>query len=93
MEKYKKKIKSNKLKIIASTWNDEFELPDGSYSVSAIQDYMEYIIKKYETLTTSPLIYVYFNRINNGLVFKIKDRYKQKLQTSESMKLFGSTKK
>ena len=93
MEKYKKKINSNKLKIIASTWNDEFELPDGSYSVSAIQNYMEYIIRKYETLTTSPLIHVYFNRINNRLVFKIKDRYKQKLQTSESIKLFGSTKK
>ena len=33
----------NKHKIIAPTWNDEFELPDGSYCVSAIQDYIEYI--------------------------------------------------
>ena len=33
-------------KIISPTWNDEFELPDGSYSVSDIQDYIEYIIKK-----------------------------------------------
>ena len=24
------------------TWNDKFELPDGSYSVSNIQDYFEY---------------------------------------------------
>ena len=33
--------KSNKPKIIASTWNGEFELPDGSYSVSDIQDYTD----------------------------------------------------
>ena len=34
----RKQYKNNKLKIIAPTWNDEFELPDGSYSVSDIQD-------------------------------------------------------
>ena len=34
-----------------STWNNEFELPDGSYSVSNIQDYFEHNIKKHETLT------------------------------------------
>ena len=38
-------------------------------------------------------IHVYINRINNRLVFKIKDGYKLKLQTPETMKLFGSTKK
>ena len=37
---------NNKFKISASTWNEEFELPDGSYSVSDIQDYFEYIMKK-----------------------------------------------
>ena len=31
----------NKLKIIAPTWNDEFELSDGSYSVSDIQGYLD----------------------------------------------------
>ena len=45
-----KNIKSlynnNKYKISAPTWNDKFELPDGSYSVSDIQDYFEYILKK-----------------------------------------------
>ena len=35
---------NNKFKISATTWNDEFELPDGSYSVSDIQDYLEYIL-------------------------------------------------
>ena len=59
--------------MIAQTWSYEFELSDGSYSVSDIQDYIEYIIKKHETLATIPPIHVYINRINNRLVFKIKD--------------------
>ena len=61
-------------------------MPDGSYAESDIQDYIEYIIKKHETLTTSPPIYVYINRINNKSVFKIKDEYKLDLQTLETMK-------
>ena len=89
----RKQYKNNALEIIAPTWNDEFELPDGSYSVSDIQDYIEYIIKKQETLTTIPPIHVCINRINNRLVFKIKDGYKLELQMPETMKLFGSTKK
>ena len=51
-EEYKKKYKNNKLKKIAPTWNDDFELPDDSYSIADIQDYIDYIFKKYETLTT-----------------------------------------
>ena len=89
----RKQYKNNKLKIIAPTWNDEFQLPDGSYSVSHIQGYIEYITKKRGTLTTVPPIHAYINRINNRLVFKIKDGYKLELQTPETMKLFGSTKK
>ena len=89
----RKQYKHNKLKIITPTWNDELELPDGSYSVSDIQDYIEYIIKKHETLRTVPPIYDYINRINNILVFKIKDGYKLELETPETMKLHGSTKK
>ena len=42
------KYKSNKFRISAATWNEEFELPDGSYSVSDIQDYYEYIFKNME---------------------------------------------
>ena len=38
---------NNKFKISASTWNDKFELPDGPYSVSDIQDYFGYISKKH----------------------------------------------
>ena len=48
MEKYKKVFKNNKLKMEAPTWNEEFELPDGSYSVSDIQKYFEYILKNIE---------------------------------------------
>ena len=88
-----KQYKNNKLKIIAPTWNDEFKLPDGSYSVSDIQDYMEYIIKKHETLPTNPPIHIYINRINNRLEFKIKDGYNLELQTPETLKISGSIKK
>ena len=65
---------------------------DSSYSVSDIQDYNEYIIKKHETLTATPLIHVYINKINNRLVFEIKDGYKLQLQTPKTMKLFCSIK-
>ena len=41
---------NNKFKVSAPTWNDEFYLPDGSYSTADIQDYFEFIIKKHETL-------------------------------------------
>ena len=89
----RKQYNNNKLTIIAPIWNDEFELLDGSYSVSDIQDYIGFIIKKHETLTKVYPIHVYINRIKNRLVFKIKDGYKLELQTPETMKLFGSTKK
>ena len=56
----------------APTWNAEFELPDGSYSVSDIQDYFEYIIKKHETLTDNPSIRIYVHKTENRITFKIK---------------------
>ena len=43
----KKSYKNNKFKISAPKWNKEFELPDGSYSISDIQDYFEYILKRH----------------------------------------------
>ena len=89
----RKQHKNNKLKIIAPTWDDEGELPDGSYSASDIQANIECIIKKHETLTPIPSILVYIDSINNRLVFKIKDGCKLELQMSEKLKLFGSTKK
>ena len=48
MEKCKKSYKNNKFKMSSLTWNEEFELPDGSYSITDIQNYFEYILKKHE---------------------------------------------
>ena len=87
----KQQYKNKKLKTITPRWNQEFELLGGSYPVSDIQDYIEYIIKK--TLNGNPPIHIYTNRINNKLVFKIKDGYKFELQTPETMNLFDSPKK
>ena len=42
----KNSYNSNTFKISAKIWNDEFEFPDRSYSISDIQDYFEYILKK-----------------------------------------------
>ena len=54
---------NNKFNISTPTSNDEFNLPDGSYSVSNIQDYFEYIIKKHETIADNPLVQIYVNKI------------------------------
>ena len=92
-----KNIKStynnNKFNISAPTSNDEFDLSDGSYSTSDIQDYFEFIIKKDETLAESPPIQIYPNKIKNRIVFKVKTGYKLELLSPETMKLLGSTKK
>ena len=89
----KSEYNNNKFKISAPTWNDTFDLPDGSYSISDIQDYFEFIIKKHETLTENPPIQIYPNKTKNRIVFKIKTGYKLELLTPETMKLLGSTKK
>ena len=73
--------------------NKAFDLPDGSYSISNIQDYFKFIIKKHDTLTENPSIEIYANKIKDRIVFKIKTGYKLELLTPETMKLFGSTKK
>ena len=50
---------------------NEFELPDGSYSVSDIQDYFEYIFRKHDTVTDNPSIRIYINKIKKiGLHLK-----------------------
>ena len=89
----KSAYKNNKFKISAPTWNDTFDLSDGSYSIKDIQDYFEFIIKKHETLTENPPVQIYPNKIKNGIVFKIKTGYKLELLSSETMKLSGSIKK
>ena len=72
--------------------NEEFELPDGSYSISDIQDYFEYILKKHGEKTADPSTRIYTNKIENRITFKIKTGYYLELLTPETMKLLGSTK-
>ena len=89
-----KNVKSsynNKFKISARTWSEDFKLPDGSYSVSDIQDYFEYILKKHSESVDNPSIRVYVNRIENRITFKIKNGYYLELLTPETMQLLGST--
>ena len=69
--------KNNKFKISARTWNETFDLPDGSYNISEMQDYIEYIIKKHETIGENAPILLDANTINNRIVFKIKSRCKK----------------
>ena len=87
----KNSYNNNKFKISVPTWNDKFELPDGSYSVSDIQDYFEYILKKHGESVDKPSVQIYVNKIENRVTLKIKNGYSLKLLTPETMKLLGNT--
>ena len=91
MKNIKSSCNNNKFKLSAPTWNDEFKLPDGSYSVSDIQDYFTYILKKLGEDIDKPSIQIYVNKIENRVTFKIKNGYSLELLTPETMKLLGST--
>ena len=67
----KSEYNNNKFKILVPTWNDTFHLTDGSYSISHIQDYFGFIIKKQKTLGENTPIEIHKNKIKNGIVFKI----------------------
>ena len=75
---------NNKFKISAPTWNDTFDLPYGLYNIPAIQNYIEYIIKKHETIGENTPILIYVNTITNRVVFKIKTGYKLELLSKET---------
>ena len=87
----KSSYNNNKFNISAQTWNDKFELPDGSYSESDIQDYFEYILKGHigniDNLSTK----IYVNKIENRITFKIRSAHYLELLTPETMKFPGST--
>ena len=53
--------RNDKFKISETSWDEVFELPDGSYSISNIQNYFECIIKKQESLTDKPPVEIYVN--------------------------------
>ena len=71
----KSSYNNNKFKILSPTWNDKFKLPDGSYSVSNIQYYFEYNLKKHGENIDEPSVKIYVNKIENRITFKIKNGY------------------
>ena len=83
---------NNKFKISAPKWNDKFELSYGSYSALDFQEYFEYVLKKHGENIGKPSVHIYVNKIENRIIFKIKDGYSLELLTPETMKLLGSTK-
>ena len=87
----KSSYNNNNFKISAATWREEFELPDGSYSISDIQDYFEYVLKKRNQSVDNPSIRIYIYKTENRITFKIKSGYYLELLTPETMKLLGST--
>ena len=88
----KSSYNNNKFKISAPTWNDKFELPDGSYSVSDIQDDFEYILKNHgENIDNSSVVRIYVNKIENRVTSKIKTGYYLELLTPKTIKLLRST--
>ena len=96
-QKISKKVWSTLFKngnnISALTWNTTYNLPDGSYSISNIQNYFEFIIKRHYTLTENPPIKISPNKIENITVFKVKTGYKLELLSLETIKQLESTKK
>ena len=86
----KSSCNNNKFKKFVPTWNDKFELPDGSYSLPNIWLYFECIFKKHGENTDKTLVQIY--DIENRVTFKIKDGYSLELLTPEIMKLFGALK-
>ena len=69
----KSSYNNNRFIISAPTWNDNFDLPDWLYSVSNIQEYFEYILKKHGKNTDKPSVQIYINKIENRVTFEIKD--------------------
>ena len=55
----KSSYNNNKFETSAPTWNDKFELPDGSYSVSDIQEYFEYVLKMHGENIDNPSVKIY----------------------------------
>ena len=88
----KRSYNNNKFKTSAPTWNHKSELPNGSYSISDIQDYFEYILKNHGEDIDKPSVQIRVNKIEKRVTFKIKNGYSLELLTLETMKLLRSTK-
>ena len=86
MENIKKSYQNNRFTKSGPTWNEKVELSAGSHSVSDIQDYFEYIIKKHEKVTDNSPIRIYLNKTENRITFRIKTRYYLQRLMPETMK-------
>ena len=87
----KSEYNNNQFEISAPTSNDTFDLPNGSYSVSDIQDHFQYIIEKLETIADNPPVQIYVNKIKNRIVFKIKT--KETIAFKRNNEIIGKLKK
>ena len=72
--------------------DDKFQLPNGSYSVSDIQDYFESILEKHGEDIDEASVQIYVNKIENKITFEVREGYSFELLTPETMKLLESTK-
>ena len=68
----KSSCNNNKFKIPAPTWNDEFKLPDGSFSVSDVQDYFKFILKKHKENIDKPPVKYMLIKLKIVLHLKLK---------------------
>ena len=86
-ENIKSSYNNNKFKISGPTWSETFDLPNGSYEISDIQDYFLKMIQKHEsTIKTNEesTVLIYPNEVKNRIAFKIKTGYKLELLSKET---------
>ena len=72
LKNIKSSYNNNKFKTSAPTWNNKFELPDGSYSALDIQDYFKYILKRHGENIDNPSVKIYVNKIEYRITLELK---------------------
>ena len=72
LKNIKSSYNNNKFKMSAPTWNNKFELPDGSYSALDIQDYFKYILKRHAENIDNLSVNIYVNKIENRITLELK---------------------
>ena len=88
----KSEYNNNKFTTSVPTWNDIFDLPDGSIHCKYTELFRIHR-QKHETITDNPPVQIYVNNTKNRIVFKTKTGYKLELLSKETMQLLGSSKK
>ena len=82
-----KEYNNNKFKITTPKWEENFTLPDGSYSIFDIDEYFRLIFQKHNATKT---IFIYADSVENRVTFKVKEGSSLELMTDETKKLLGS---